>query len=188
MQIPLELSFHNMDKSPSAEAEVRRKVDKLERYFERIVGCRVVVEAPHRHHRKGRHYAVRIEISVPGDKILVDRQGPKDQAHQDLHVAIRDAFNAAYRRLEDYARVTRNDVKTHEVPLHGTVRALDEDHGFIDTSDGQEIYFHRNSVTDGRFEDLKPGSEVRVVLAFDESASGPQASTVKPIGKHHLVG
>lgn len=187
MPIPLELAFRNMDSSPCVEADVREKAEKLTRDFDRIIGCRVVVEAPHRHHRKGKLYDVRVDISVPGDEIVVTRQGPRDHAHEDVYVAVRDAFEAAYRRLEDYARKARGDVKTHDAPLHGMVRRMFPDHGFIETSDGREIYFHRNSVAAGNFADLQPGSEVRLVIVHGESAEGPQATTVKPIGKHRLV-
>ncbi|RDD61043.1 HPF/RaiA family ribosome-associated protein [Ferruginivarius sediminum] len=187
MTIPLELIFHNMDASPYVEADVREKAEKLTRYFDRIIGCRVVVEAPPHHQHKGRLYDVRIDISVPGNDIVVNHQGPKDHAHEDVYVAVRDAFDAAYRQLEDHARKARGDIKEHETPLHGTVRRMFPDHGFVETSDGREIYFHRNSVVEGEFDGLKPGSEVRLEIVHGESAEGPQATTVKPIGKHHLV-
>jgi len=187
MTVPVQISFRNMDASDAVEADVKAKAEKLERYFDRIVGCDVVIEAPHRHHRKGKLYDVRMTISVPGDDIVVNHSKPHSHAHEDVYVAIRDAFNAAYRQLEDHARKMRGDVKTHEVPLHGEVRRLFDDHGFVETSDGREIYFHRNSVVEGRFEDLEPGSAVRLEIVHGESAEGPQATTVKPIGKHHLV-
>jgi len=113
MQIPLELSFHNMDQSDAVEANVRERAAKLERYFDRIIGCRVVVEAPHKHSRKGKIYEVRIDISVPGKEIVVNRNGPKNHAHEDIYVAIRDAFNAAGRQLEDHARKVRGEIKNH---------------------------------------------------------------------------
>lgn len=184
MESPLEISFRNMDSSPAVEARIREKVAKLEQFFDRIVTCRVVVEAEHRRHHKGNLYNVRIAIGVPGDEIVVNRNGPKNHAHEDVYVALRDAFNAAGRQLEDHARKVRGDVKTHEEPLTGKVLRLfpEQDYGFVQTSDGREVYFHRHSVVDGNFDDLEPGSQVRLVLAYDESAEGPQASTVKPLG------
>ena len=116
MQIPLELTFHNMDRSDAVEANVRERASKLERYFDRIIGCRVVVEAPHKHSHKGIVYEVRIDISVPGKEIVVNRSGAKNHAHEDVYVAVRDAFSAAARQLEDHARKTRGQVKTHETP------------------------------------------------------------------------
>ncbi|MEW5703672.1 MAG: ribosome-associated translation inhibitor RaiA [Pseudomonadota bacterium] len=109
MEIPLQITFRNMDPSEAIEANVREKTDKLERYFDRITSCRVVIEAPHRHHTKGKLYNVRIDIGVPGKEIVVTHSGPKDHAHEDAYVAIRDAFNAAARQIEDYARKLRND-------------------------------------------------------------------------------
>ena len=119
----------------------------------------------------------------------MQRSGPENQAHEDVYVAVRDAFNAATRRLQDHVRKTTGHVKTHEVPVHGTVVRLfrEDGYGFIETSEGDEIYFHRNSVVDGSFEDLDVGQEVRLVVAYGESEHGAQASTVKPVGKHHLI-
>jgi ribosomal subunit interface protein len=131
MQIPLQISFRNMDPSPAIEARIREKAAKLERFHDRIIGCNVVVEAPHRHHHKGKLYSVRVDISVPGKDIVVDRAKPLDHAHEDVYVAIRDAFNAAARRLEDHNRRMRGDVKTHAAPPHGTVARLFDDYGFI---------------------------------------------------------
>ena len=113
MQIPLQISFRNMDPSPAVEERIRKKAAKLERFHDRIIGCSVVVEAPHRHHHKGKLYSVRVDISVPGKDVVVDRAKPGDHAHEDVYVAIRDAFNAATRRLEDQARKMRGSVKTH---------------------------------------------------------------------------
>jgi ribosomal subunit interface protein len=112
MQIPLQISFRNMDPSPAVEARIRKKAEKLERFHDRIIGCTVVVEAPHRHHHKGKLYSVRVDISVPGKDVVVDRAKPTDHAHEDVYVAVRDAFNAATRRLEDQARKMRGSVKT----------------------------------------------------------------------------
>jgi ribosomal subunit interface protein len=113
MKIPLDISFRNMDPSPAVEARIREKAAKLERFHDRIIGCTVVVEAPHRHHHKGKLYSVHIDISVPGkDHLIVDRAKPGDQAHEDVYVAVRDAFNAAVRQLEDYTRRMRGDVKS----------------------------------------------------------------------------
>ena len=113
MQIPLQISFRNMDPSPDVEAMVREKAAKLNRFFERIVGCDVTIEAPHRRRHKGKLYKVRIDIGMPGKDVHVTQEGPKNQAHEDITVAIRDAFEAAVRQLEDHARRLRGDVKSH---------------------------------------------------------------------------
>ncbi len=189
MQIPVQVTFRNMDPSEALEANVRGKAEKLERYFDRVVSCRVVVESPHRRHHKGKLYNVRIDIGVPGKEIVVNHSGPKNHAHEDVYVAVRDAFKSAARRLEDHARKMRGEVKSHEVPPHGKVARLFsyEGYGFVAMSDGREIYFHKNSVVAGGFDRLEVGHEVRVTVAEGESAEGPQASTVTPIGKHHLI-
>ncbi len=189
MQLPLQITFRHMDSSPAVEAAIRKRAEKLDRFSDRIMACRVVVEAPHQHQRKGKLYSVRIDLSVPGEEIPVTHEGPENHAHEDIYVAIRDAFNSASRLLEDHVRRFRGDVKAHEAPLHGKVVRLFpyEGYGFIETSDHREIYFHKNSVANSGFDKLETGAEVRLVLAEGESAQGPQATTVMPLGKHHIV-
>ena len=188
MQTPLEIRFHQMEPSPTIEARIRAKAAELKRFSDQVISCRVVVERDHRKHRKGNLFRVRIDLSVPGKEIVANRQGPKDHAHEDIQVAIRDAFNALIRQLEDHVRMRRGKAKVHEVPPHGRVKMIDPsgDFGFIETSDGQAIYFHRNSVASGTFDELGVGDEVRIVIAEGEGVEGAQASTVHVIGKHHV--
>ena len=186
MQRPLEIRFRQMDASLAIEARIREKAAELERLSDRITGCRVIVEKEHRHRHKGNLFRVRVEIDVPGKELAVTHTGPRDHAHEDVYVAIRDAFRAAVRQLEDHVRERGGKVKVHEVPLHGTVRMVDRESGFgfIETAEG-EVYFHRNSVVEGDFADLEPGSRVRLEVAERESEQGWQATTVRPTGKHH---
>ena len=109
MQVPLQITLRDIKHSDALEAHIREKVDNLEEFFDRIVACRVVVELPHKHHHQGKQFNVRIDIGVPGSEIVVNR----DHA-EDVYVALRDAFDAAKRQLEDYARKIRGDAKTHE--------------------------------------------------------------------------
>jgi ribosomal subunit interface protein len=109
MQIPLQVTIRDMEHSDALETHIRDKADKLDEYFDRIMSCRVVVEMPHKHHHQGKQFNVRIDIGVPGSEIVVNR----DHA-EDVYVALRDAFDAAKRQLEDYARKIRGDVKTHQ--------------------------------------------------------------------------
>ena len=188
MEKPLDITFRHMDPSSAVEERIREKVDELERFFDRIVGCRVVVEQDHRHHRQGNLFRIRLDIALPGKEVVINRKGPKNQAHQDIYVAIRDAFAAAKRQIEDHARIRRGKVKTHEVPPHGRVQRIDREQGFgfIEMVDGREIYFHRNSVVNGEFDGLEVGSEVRLTVDEKGGDGGPQATTVQLIGKHHL--
>ena len=109
MQIPLQITIRDVEHSEALEAHIRGKVEKLEEFFKHITSCRVVVEVPHKHHHQGKQFNVRIDIGVPGSEIVVNR----DHA-EDVYVALRDAFDAAKRQLEDYARKIRGDIKTHE--------------------------------------------------------------------------
>lgn len=178
MNLPLQMNVRNMSLSEGAKEEIREKASRLERYYDQIVKCRVTVDAPHRHQRKGLLFEVRIDLTVPGTELAVRRS-----SNEDLYVAIRDAFDAARRRLEDFSRRQRGETKTHEPAPHGRVIKLypDEDYGFLETSDGREVYFHRNSVLNGAFELLDVGAEVRFVE--EQGYQGPQASTVALNGK-----
>jgi ribosomal subunit interface protein len=189
MQKPLEIRFQQMDPSPAVEARIREKAADLERFSDRITSCRVVVEQEHRHHHKGNLFRVRLDIGMPGKEVAVTRTGPQDHAHEDVYVAIRDAFDAAVRRLEDRVRVRRGKVKQHEAPLLGRVVRLfaDDGFGFVETEAG-EVYFHRNSVVDDGFDRLEVGAEVRLTVAESESPEGWQATTVQPLGKQHPAG
>lgn len=188
MQIPLQVTFKNMDSSPAVEARIREKASMLERFSSHVTGCRVVVEAPHRRGRKGKLYQVTVHATMPrGIDIVASHRHRNDHRHEDIYVAIHDAFDAAARQIEDAARKLRGDVKQHDTPLHGRIFRMFPDYGFITLPDGEEVYFHKNSVVGTDFESLNPDDEVRVVVVEGESEHGAQATTVQPIGKHHIV-
>jgi cold shock CspA family protein len=184
MQLPLQIAFRNMDHSAAIEAIVREKAAKLDSFSDHIMGCRVVVELAGKHHEHGNLYEVRIDLTVPGEEIVVTREPSEHTAYKDIQVALRDAFDSARRRLEDYVRRRRGDVKAHEAIPQGRVSKLfpQESYGFIETADGKEIYFHRNSVLHEAFDRLQIGTEVSFVEELGKK--GPQASTVKLVGRH----
>jgi len=117
-----------MPPSPALVARIESEAEKLTHFDSHLVSCRVHVDAPHRHQRRGHHYRIGIELGVPGKKIVVAHEPPArqvllnddaarpakhseaDLTHRDAYVAIRDAFDAARRRLEDAVR-RRRDLK-----------------------------------------------------------------------------
>ena len=185
MPVPLEISFRRVDPAAGVRESVAAHLAQLERFCRFVLHCRVMVEAPHPRRRTGVVHHVRIELSVPGRRIVVRRDPPAHQEHEDLGVAIRDAFHAARRQLQDYVRERRHLVKVHEAPPHGRVQRVfgAEGYGFLATPDGREVYFHRDAVLGGRFDRLRVGDEVR--YAEEAGEEGPQASTVVPVGRHH---
>jgi cold shock CspA family protein len=202
MILPVQVTFRNISHSDAIEAFIREKAASLDRYYNHLMSCRVVVEVPHRHHRQGPHCHVRIDLAVPGGEIVIKREPTLharqqdieaeectkcmevERSHKHLRVAIREAFDAARRKLQDYARRQRADVKTHMAKPGGTVCRLfpEESYGYIETRDGSEVYFHKNSVLDRDFDNLKIGARVSYVEELGEK--GPQASTVRLIGSH----
>lgn len=109
MKIPMQITIRDMEHSEALEQHIVEKSKKLEEFFDHIISCRVVVEMPHKHHHQGKQFNVRIDIGVPGNEIVVNR----DQS-EDVYVALRDAFNSAKRQLEDYVNKIRGNVKNHE--------------------------------------------------------------------------
>jgi len=173
MQLPLEISARHIELTPDLDADLRRRADKLERYFDRITSCRIAVERPSNHHQEGGPYRLRLDITVPGSELIAKKEG------EDLNAVIRDTFQAAERQLEELADRRRGDVKTPVLPPEGQVIRIfqEEGFGFIAGPDGREIYFHRNSVLEPPgFESLKVGAQVR--FAEEQGFEGPQASTV----------
>jgi ribosomal subunit interface protein len=180
MQLNPEITFRGLEATPAIESKVRARVERFDRYYSRIMGCRVMIESRHRHHHKGKLYHVRIDLTVPGEELVVSREPDDNHAHEDAYVAIRDAFEAMERQLESFAARQRRDVKVHEAPTQlGRVGELDWDHGRIETADGRSTYFHRNSVSSGDFDGLTVGTLVRYVETMGDE--GPQASLVIPV-------
>ena len=187
MKLPLQITFQNLGASEALSTKIRQHADKLERHCDRITSCRVAVEVPHHHHGTGNQFRVRVEVGVPGKKLVANREADEHHANTDAYVAIRDAFDNMRRQLDDYSREQRREVKLHQTPAHGQIVELarSEDHWRIETSDGRSVYFHRNSVIDADFDRLEVGMDVRYDEAMGDQ--GPQASTVHLIGKHHIV-
>jgi len=119
MDMPLEIRFHNMEPSEAIEAAIQKRVEKLEQLGEHIVSCRVTVDAPHRHHQQGNLFTVSVDVRLPGGEIIASHDAGKNHAHEDAYVALRDAFKAVRRRVQDFVRVQRGKTKTHSPPETG---------------------------------------------------------------------
>ena len=200
MTVPVQLTFRNIDSVEAIEAEIRDRAQKLELFYSPIMNCRVQIDGPAVRRKKGYSFQVRLRLTVPGDEIVInraptlhseDRELSKVHRHRremetgrkDIEGAIKQAFDAARRQLQNYARRQRADVKSHEPAALARVTKLIpvKKCGYIETPDGREIYFHENSVLKGQFQKLKLGSEVSFVEERGEK--GPQASTVRLITK-----
>jgi ribosome-associated translation inhibitor RaiA len=101
-----------MERTPAIEATIREKATTLDTFASRIMGCRVVVEPAGKHHLHGNQYQVHIDITLPGGEVVATHEPGKHKEYKDIQVAIRDAFDAVGRQLEDYVRCQRGDVKT----------------------------------------------------------------------------
>jgi cold shock CspA family protein len=186
-----------MGSVPDLEAAVLKEANGLDRFFDQITSCRVVIEAPRRREYGGL-YNIRIDLSVPGEELVVEhnptlhttlqgleaerktKQSEPNRERRDAGHAIHEAFEEMRRQLQDYAKQLRGQPKQHDGMSLGTVTKLspEEDFGFLE-GDGGGVYFHRNSVLAGHFDRLRIGSQVRFTEEMGEK--GPQASSVRLI-------
>jgi ribosomal subunit interface protein len=173
-RIPLQITSRNFELTGEIENFILKKSEKLDKFHREMTSCRVLLEVPHRNRKSGLVYNARIDLALPGKELVIRRE-----AHEDLHRAINLAFEAALKRVQAYARRKRGEVKRHEEPPRGRVASLfaDQGYGFITAADGRDVYFHRNSVRNERFEDMEVGMEV--VFVEEQGLRGPQASTVR---------
>jgi cold shock CspA family protein/ribosome-associated translation inhibitor RaiA len=197
MQTTPTVTFRRIHSSEALEADIRRRIDALEKYYSSIMGCRVLVEVPQRHHQTGNRVHVRIDLTVPGEEIVVAHDAGLHATAQDLdrgkatknteldperryaHVAVREAFEVARRRLQDYGRRQRGVPKVSTRQPRGQIVQLlpIDGYGYIEAADGHEVYFQRSSVLANAFDSLTVGSTVSFVEEPGEK--GPQASTVR---------
>lgn len=186
MQTPVEIDFQDFAANPKIRGSIEQHVAQLEARYGRITACRLVVKGPGGHHRTGL-YDVNIRLALPdGREVNVGRTPKEDERYSDLTFAVNDAFKRARRQLQDQVRRLQGQVKHHEPEPVGTIRHLDPsgEFGFIEAIDGRDVYFHRNSVLDAAFGSLVIGS--RVTYCEESGEKGPQASTVRLLGKHGL--
>lgn len=184
MQTQAQVSFDDIPIDEAVRDAALEHIDRLENYSDRITGCHVVIAQPHRHHRDGRLYSVRVDLRVPGGEIVVNRDHHLDHAHEDVFVALRDSFAAARRRLEDHVRRQRGVEKPHAARDRGQVSQLFplQSYGFIETPDGREIYFHRNAMSEHDFQLVDIGSQV--FYSEEDGNEGPQAAFVQLVHPH----
>ena len=197
MQLTPTITFREVKRTAALETEIITRLRKLETYCHRIMGCRVLIELVQRHHEAGNRYHVRIDLTVPGEEIVVaheaglhasaqdvgaekiTRMAESDPEHKHARVAIREAFDIARRQLQDYVRRQRGMVKTAVTQARGRVSQLSpiDRYGYIEAEDGHEVYFQEASVLKNAFDRLAVGSAVS--FAEEPGEKGPQASTVK---------
>lgn len=184
MKQPLELTFHDVDRTAWVEDYIRRRVQRLERLADDIIWCRVAVEQPARSRTTGNLYRVSIELSLPPNKDLVAaKERPIEDPHMQLRPLIKGAFEAMERRIKKTVERRRYDVKTRtEAPRGIVARVFPEaGYGFIRSEDGRELYFHRRAVLHDDFDRLAVGTEVRYV--DEPGEEGPQASSVQIVSR-----
>ena len=181
--IPLQIQYRNFPESEAVSAAIWEAVADLEKVDDHIISCHVTISCPHRKQNKGRIYHAQVRLHLAGADIVINREPEQDHAHEDIYIAVRDAFLAAKRRVDEYVRIQRGHVKAAAGPAHAKIEKLFpiDEYGFLLTPDGREIYFHKNSVVGADFENLNIGQEVR--YREEMGNKGPQASSLNVVRK-----
>jgi ribosomal subunit interface protein len=180
MQLPVQITFRDIARSEAVETAIQERVDRLDRFADHIMSCRVTVGMIEKHKHQGKLFNIRVDLKLPGSELVVNR----DKA-EDIYVAIRDAFDAVKRKLEEHVRRMHGEVRQHEVESHGRVARMftDQGYGFIEKADGTELYFHVYNCVHPDFGQLNIGDEV--VFLEETGGDGLQANRVSR-GKHKL--
>lgn len=188
MKIPPEITYRGVEKTNTIDALVQEKIQKLEEVCDYISGCHIAIEKPHDRPRSGSPFRVRLDITVPpGHEIVAESNPGEGKQYEALDVVIRDAFDAAQRQLKKLNEQQRQSDQAKNIHPEQETTALvvrvfrDEGYGFIKTLDGEEVYFHRNSVLLNDFDRIEVGTGVHCFVTQGEK--GPQASTVKIVDK-----
>lgn len=169
--IPIEVTVRDIPPTLAIESRIRAKAEKLALFYPRIEYCKVVVKVPQKHKHSGKLYNVRIELTVPGKKLVATHK--KDE---DLYVSIRDAFHAMTKQLEGYADKQHGEIKAHSPILRGRISRLFTDYGFIEALDGKEYYFSSSNLLYPNFDMLEIGSRVEFLATV--GGDGLQATRV----------
>lgn len=172
--LPVQVTIRDIPASQALDTHIRKHVEKLTRFCDRIQRCRVVVECPQKHKHQGKLYSVCIDVTVPGKELVINRK-----RNEDVYIALRDAFKAAERQLDAHSRKRHGHVKTHDELLHGHISRMNlhEGYGFIDGTDGNEYYFSVTNVSYPTFAQLLIGDAVEYMM--QPQGDGHQA--------HHVV-
>lgn len=180
MQIEPQVSYRNVEKTGVLEEKILEGIDKLEKVHHRITSVRIAVEDQSGgEETPDRLFRVRINVTIPGGDIVVERK-PRGEPHPPLERVLLDAFEAARRQLRKRLEQQRGNVKIHTPKPEGRVARVfpEEGYGFIEDVEGREVYFHENSIMDGKLDDLSEGAQVQFLE--EQGDKGPQAVAVYP--------
>jgi len=173
MKLPLQVVFRDVAKSDALDAAIRQHAAKLDLFSNHIMSCRVTVEPSSKHKQQGNVYSVHIDVKLPGKEI----SSSHGHDREDVYVAVRDAFDAVKRQVEEHVRKERGQTKLHEPVVQGQVlRLFEEGYGFIGDADGNEYYFDRANLVHPSFEKLEVGATVEFLA--EVAAQGRQAKRV----------
>ncbi|MBA3661741.1 MAG: ribosome-associated translation inhibitor RaiA [Gammaproteobacteria bacterium] len=177
--MPIQITIRDFPQSTALEDTIKKRAEKLEQFYQRIIQCRIVVEFAQKHKHQGKLFNFRIAVSVPRKEIVSTKKH-----HEDIYVAMRDAFEVIERKLEELANKRNGQVKRHEETIHGMVKRLvtEEGFGFIEGADGKEYYF---SITSVIYPQLAIGDAVEFFA--EEISDGHKANHIVKEGRYNVA-
>lgn len=180
---PVEIHFHDVPHSDALEEHIRELAGHLDRFHSNITACVVHLEQPHRHRSNKAGFRVGIEVVIPHQgELTVSKSSDHHEVHDNFYQVVDEAFEAMVKRLKRITAKARGEVKHHPAQeVQAVVKQLFAEHGFLRTHEGHDVYFHRNSVLNTPFEELKEG--MGVSFSEEQGEMGPQASTVRVLMK-----
>ncbi|MDX1647528.1 MAG: cold shock domain-containing protein [Longimicrobiales bacterium] len=181
MEVPPEIAFRGITPTDELKARILDGIESLEDVYPNLISCRTMVADDTPDQQSGNNYRIRLEVGIPSKTLVVDRQNPEPDKRSTLEQTLNEAFAVARKRLVKAKKLQRGEVKKHELPPHGRiVRLLTDEtgvrYGFLESRDGEQVYFHEEALVDLDYEDLDVGDEVRFAAAHGDD--GLQASTV----------
>ena len=188
MERPLQVSYKALERSEFLDRLIGERADKLDRYHPNVIGCRVLVEVPHRGSESGKTpIGISVEVEVAGCNAVVGRsETERREAKNDHSAVVNHAFDAVQRQLEDLSRTRRDQVRHSDGALQtGQVVRLFKEagYGFIEMKGSPDLHFTRTEVANGGFDDLDVGVMVQVTPSPALGPMGPRASDVRLFGK-----
>lgn len=190
MRIPLEISYHGLSRTEPLEKLIHTNAAKLEKVCDDLISCRIGIKLNQKSQNTANPFKIRIEMRFPpNNNLVVTHTSGTKEAADDLTSAIRNAFKSAHRRLKKMVEKQQSVLKSP--PQKQSLMALvlklfpEEDYGFIRSLDGEEIYFHRNSVLNDDFDRLEPGTGVSFTAVPGEK--GLQATSVQLVDKQGFL-
>lgn len=190
--MPMQITFHNVERSEALETRVRERAARLERLCRDITACRVVIAMPHKGAASGKHaLSLAVELDVPGQRLVGRREQMPREAKDGLAHVVVEVFDLLERQLDDYVRMRRGETKARAADELQTGRIVrlfpDQGYGFVEVGGSPDLHFTARALQGLALEDLAVGMDVACTRAMEDGSMGPQASSIRRLGEQQRM-